>query len=126
MAGLDRHQAMAGRVTCYIDTFRSASMNVRKTTHAGGKSRRWSHKVMERSDALTLEKGIFKSDDSKRIARSLKRSALRSRRRKSDPFRSAMSMLTFYINRAGRTLSKRRIQVLERAKQQLRVEFHRE
>jgi hypothetical protein len=87
--------------------------------------RRWSHRVTERSDALDLEGGVFKNDDPKAIARSLKRSAQHSRRRKADPFRSAMSMLTFYINRAGHNLSGRHRRVLERAKDELRAAFHR-
>jgi hypothetical protein len=66
--------------------------------------RRWSHEVTERSDALDLRQGVFTWKDPKRIARSLKRSAESSKRRKSDPFRSALSMLTFYINRAGQNL----------------------
>jgi hypothetical protein len=80
---------------------------------------------MESSDALDLERGIFKDDDPKKIARSLKRSAERSHRRKADPFRSAMSMLTFYINRAGHNLGARRRRVLERAKDELRAAFGR-
>ncbi|HEX7055555.1 MAG TPA: DUF3175 domain-containing protein [Burkholderiales bacterium] len=87
--------------------------------------RRWSARVMQRSNALDLEQGVFKHGDPKAIARSLKRSAQRSRRRKSDPYRSAMSMLTFYINRAGKSLGARRRRTLERAKQELRVQFHR-
>jgi hypothetical protein len=75
---------------------------------------------METSDALTLTPGVFALDDPTKIARSLKRSADRSKRRKSSPYRSAMSMLTFFINRAGRTLSARRRRVLEAAKDELR------
>ena len=82
--------------------------------------RRWSQKVTERSDALDLDKGVFSRSDPKAIARSLKRSANRSTRRKSSPERSAMSMLTFYINRAGRKLPASRRKVLERAKDELR------
>jgi hypothetical protein len=89
------------------------------------KGRRWSARVSQRSDALDLQSGVFNKDDPAAIARSLKRSALASRRRKADPYRSAMSMLTFYINRAGRKLSKRQHAKLEQAKQQLRVQFHR-
>jgi hypothetical protein len=88
---------------------------------AGG--RRWSRQVTERSDALTLDRGVFTSKDPKRIAASLKRSAERSRRRKSDPFRSALSMLTFYINRAGRNLPAARRRTLMRAKDELRKQF---
>jgi hypothetical protein len=87
--------------------------------------RRWSRQVAERSDALDLARGVFTSDDPKRIARSLKRSAERSTRRKAKPFQSAMSMLNLYINRAGRTLPQRRRRILERAKQELRVAFGR-
>jgi uncharacterized protein DUF3175 len=85
--------------------------------------RRWSRQVTEHSDALTLDKGVFASRDPKRIAASLKRSAERSRRRKSTPFRSAMSLLTFYINRAGRNLPAARKKILLRAKDELRKQF---
>lgn len=84
------------------------------------KQRRWSRRVTERSDALDLEEGVFALDDPRAIARSLMRSARRSRRRKSPPFRSAMSMLVFYINRAGRNLPAARLKVLEDAKDELR------
>ena len=87
--------------------------------------RRWSGKVTRESHALELEEGVFTWDDPKRIARSLKRSAEQSRRRKSDPFRSAMSMLTFYINRAGTQLSADQRERLEAAKDELRVLFGR-
>jgi hypothetical protein len=86
-----------------------------------GKTRRWSQRVTENSNALDLEEGVFSLDNPRRIARSLKRSAERSHRRKSDPFRSAMSMLTFYINRAGSNLTKERRARLEAAKQELRL-----
>jgi hypothetical protein len=82
--------------------------------------RKWSADVTENSDALDLEDHIFESDDPERIAASLKRSAEASDRRKAEPFRSAMSMLTFYINRAGSTLSDERREVLENAKNALR------
>ena len=85
------------------------------------KRARWSQRVTETSNALDLERGIFTQSDPRRIALSLKRSAERSRRRKSDPYRSAMSMLTFYINRAGTTLSRVRRRELERAKDELRA-----
>lgn len=87
--------------------------------------RRWSRRVAQRSDALDLQRGVFTSKDPRRIARSLKRSAERSTRRKAKPFQSAMSMLNLYINRAGRTLPASRRRVLERAKQELRVVFGR-
>ena len=89
-------------------------------------SHKWSADVTEHSDALDLEEHIFESDDPKKIAASLKRSAERSDRRKAEPFRSAMSMLTFYVNRAGDNLSEERKQVLEEAKGELRKAFGRE
>jgi len=85
----------------------------------------WSARVTRTSNALDLEAGVFALDDPREIARSLKRSAQASTRRKSRPFRSAMSMLTFYINRAGSTLSAERRAVLEQAKGELRREFGR-
>jgi hypothetical protein len=88
--------------------------------------RRWSKHVMETSDALDLEQGLFRERDPHRIALSLKRSAEHSRRRKSEPYRSAMSMLTFYINRGGRNLSVTRKRVLERAKTELRKLYGKE
>ena len=88
------------------------------------KNGRWSQRVTESSNALDLQKGVFSLDDPRKIARSLKRSAERSRRRKSDPFRSAMSMLNFYINRAGHNLSKARRRRLEAAKNALRKLYH--
>jgi hypothetical protein len=87
--------------------------------------RKWSAKVTETSDAMDLEKNVFKSESAGQIAASAKRSAERSHRRKSSPFRSAMSMLNFYINRAGKNLSARRKRVLEAAKDRLRRMFHR-
>ena len=87
--------------------------------------RRWSAKVTETSDALDLEPRLFRSRDPKRIAAALKRSALRSRRRKATPFQSAMSMLSFYINRAGKNLSAARKRTLEAAKTELRRQFDR-
>jgi hypothetical protein len=82
--------------------------------------KRWSQAVTRHSNALDLEGGVFSKQDPKSIARSLKRSAERSRRRKSDPYRSAMSMLTFYINRAGKQLPARSRRRLEAAKGELR------
>jgi len=87
------------------------------------KPARWSQKVTEKSNALDLEPSVFTKDDPREIALSLKRSAERSQRRKSDPYRSAMSMLTFYMNRAGRTLPERRRELLEAAKEELREAF---
>lgn len=85
--------------------------------------RKWSFEVTKKSDAMDLEEQIFESDDPAEIASSLKKSAERSHRRKAEPFRSAMAMLTFYINRAGKNLSSRRRSVLERAKGRLREAF---
>ena len=85
--------------------------------------KKWSAKVMRESDALDLKKGVFTSDDPKKIARSLKRSAEQSHRRKSSPYRSAMSMLTFYINRGGKDLPAGKKRVLEKAKDELRALF---
>ena len=87
------------------------------------KKKKWSRKVTENSDALDLKEGIFNQRSAKKIADSLKVSAERSNRRKSSPLRSAMSMLTFYINRAGILLSKGRRQTLEKAKDELRKDF---
>ena len=84
-------------------------------------SRRWSHDVTTKSNALDLEADVFTREDPKSIAQSLKRSAERSHRRKSDPYRSAMSMLTFYINRAGKNLPKQRRERLEAATGELRA-----
>jgi len=89
------------------------------------RARRWSARVTRDSNALDLDRGLFTWDDPKRIARSLKRSAERSRRRKSYPYRSAMSMLTFYVNRAGANLPRTRRRVLERAKAELKHAFGR-
>ena len=86
---------------------------------------RWSARVTRQSNALDLEPGVFTFADPKRIARSLKRSAEASTRRKAEPYRSALSMLVFYINRAGKNLSAKRRRILERAKAELRKEFER-
>ncbi len=94
----------------------------RKTTTRRSR-RRWSRHVTEHSDALTLDRSVFTWNDPKRIAASLKRSAERSRRRKASPYRSALSMLTFYINRAGKNLAPSRKKTLMRAKDELRRQF---
>jgi Mg-chelatase subunit ChlI len=85
-----------------------------------GRRRYWSAEVTRRSDALDLEPAVFRKSSARAIAQSLKRSAERSRRRKGTAYQSAMSMLTFYVNRAGRHLPPRRRAVLERAKAELR------
>lgn len=88
--------------------------------------RRWSARVTRTSNALDLEPGVFSQRSARNVALSLKRSAERSRRRKAEPFRSAMSMLNLYINRAGKKLSPARKRVLTQAKTELRRVFHRE
>jgi putative cell wall-binding protein len=90
------------------------------------KSKRWSQHVMETSNALDLDPGVFTWDDPRRIAESLKHSAEKSNRRKSSPYRSAMSMLTFHMNRAGKKLSKEQRANLEAAKDELRALYGRE
>lgn len=88
-------------------------------------TRKWSQDVTDHSDALDLERDVFTHDDPKAIALSLKRSAEHSHRRKGTPFQSAMSMLTFYINRAGKDLPAKQKKVLEKAKEELRAAFGR-
>ncbi len=88
-------------------------------------TRKWSAAVTHGSNALDLKKNIFKSRDPHRIALSLKNSAMHSRRRKGTPFQSAMSMLNFYINRAGSSLPARDKNILTRAKEELRHVFQR-
>jgi len=97
----------------------AASRSTRSQTSA----KRWSQGVTEHSNAMTLERDVFTLDDPRKIAASLKQSSERSKRRKADPYRSAMSMLTFYINRAGSKLPAERKRVLERAKAELRKAF---
>lgn len=87
---------------------------------------KWSQDVTENSDAMDLEEGVFAKDDAHDIALSLKRSAEKSTRRKSDPYRSAMSMLTFYINRGGSNLPAERRKILEEAKDELRKVYGRD
>ncbi|WP_212003237.1 DUF3175 domain-containing protein [Chitinophaga sp. HK235] len=94
-----------------------------KTKKKDTQSGRWSAAVTSTSNALDLEEGVFTSDNPAAIAASLKRSALRSNRRKGTPFQSAMSMLNFYINRAGKNLPEKQRQVLEAAKGKLREAF---
>ena len=87
--------------------------------------RRWSARVTKHSNALDLDRSVFTWKDPKRIARSLKHSAEHSNRRKSEPYRSAMSMLTFYMNRAGKNLSASQRRVLQQAKTELQHAFGR-
>jgi hypothetical protein len=97
----------------------------KRPSRKGVNAKRWSQRVTQGSDALDLEAGVFTLENPRDIALSLKRSADRSRRRKSAPFRSAMSMLTFYINRAGRHLSAQQRARLEAAKDELRAVYGR-
>jgi hypothetical protein len=97
----------------------------RKSTRRSA-GRRWSARVTRESDALDLKGGVFNLRDPKRIAASLKRSAEHSHRRKSSPYRSALSMLTFYVNRAGKNLPASRRKTLQRAKIELRKQFGRD
>jgi hypothetical protein len=103
----------------------TAKRAAKRTTKARHDTRRWSGRVTRESDALDLKKDVFKLDSPAAIARSLKRSAEHSHRRKSDPYRSAMSMLVFYINRAGSNLPQTRRRKLESAKDELRRVFGR-
>jgi hypothetical protein len=89
-------------------------------------AKRWSHAVTTKSNALDLDQGVFKLKSPAGIAESLKRSADRSKRRKSTPYQSAMSMLTFYINRAGKNLPEKRLHLLEKAKDELRKLYGKE
>jgi hypothetical protein len=104
---------------------RQAASTPRRQAASRQSSRRWSADVTRRSNALDLEQGVFTRNDPKQIAASLKRSAEASRRKKTDSFRSALSMLTFYINRAGSNLSEMRRRILTRAKDELRKQFGR-
>jgi len=89
-------------------------------------ARYWSNRVTKESNALDLDAGVFTWNDPKRIAASLKRSAEQSHRRKAEPYRSALSMLVFYINRAGKNLPANRRRTLQQAKTELRKQFGRD
>ena len=104
---------------------KKAAARSRRVSSKPNQQKRWSGRVTRESHALDLENGVFTLSDPKRIARSLKRSADSGRHRKADPFRSAMSMLTFFINRAGKSLGKGRRKTLEAAKAELRKAFGR-
>lgn len=101
-------------------------MAAKPKAKAKRRTKRWSARVTQRSDALDLESRVFKSRDPHKMALSLKRSAERSKRRKGTPYQSAMSMLTFYMNRAGKNLPARDKRLLERAKGELRAVFRRD
>ncbi len=106
-------------------TVKKASSARRKSSPRKASPKRWSQRVTKESDALDLRHGVFKLTNPKKIAASLKRSAERSSRRKTGAYRSALSMLTFYINRAGRTLPKTQRDRLQRAKTELKRQFGR-
>jgi hypothetical protein len=105
---------------------RTRKKTARRPTPRKATPKRWSQRVTRESDALDLKHGVFKLTSAKKIAASLKRSAEHSSRRKSGAYRSALSMLTFYINRAGKNLPKTQRERLQRAKVELKREFGRE
>jgi hypothetical protein len=105
---------------------RTRKRTIRTSTSKRAAPKRWSQRVTRESDALDLDRGVFKLSSARRIATSLKRSAERSKRRKAGAYRSALSMLTFYINRAGKTLPKTQRDRLERAKVELKRQFGKE
>jgi Protein of unknown function (DUF3175) len=119
-----RHKTM--HKTARKSTTRKASTAQRKAGASKAPPKRWSQRVTRESDALDLKRGVFKLTSAKKIAASLKRSAEHSSRRKSGAYRSALSMLTFYLNRAGKTLPKTQRERLERAKLELKHQFGRE
>jgi Protein of unknown function (DUF3175) len=117
----ERRTAKTARKTAKAKSTQRKSPAKRKAA-----PKRWSQRVTQESDALDLKRGVFTLRDPKKIAASLKRSAERSSRRKTNAYRSALSMLTFYVNRAGRTLPKTQRSRLERAKDELKKQFGRE
>ena len=127
-----RKTAVARKTTARKTTRKTTRTAARKASSPRRKSatksspKRWSQRVTKESDALDLKHGVFTLRDPKAIAASLKRSAERSSRRKSGAYRSALSMLTFYINRAGKTLPKTQRERLQRAKGKLRRQFGRD
>jgi hypothetical protein len=125
-----RPRKMARRKTARKNTNKTTARRPRparrKPATRKTSPKRWSQRVTRESDALDLKRGVFKQTDPKKIAASLKRSAERSSRRKAGAYRSALSMLTFYINRAGKTLPKTQRDRLQRAKTELKHQFGRE
>jgi hypothetical protein len=103
----------------------TSGKSVKRTASGRAPSKRWSQRVTRESDALDLKGGVFKLSSPKKIAASLKRSAERSSRRKAGAYRSAVSMLTFYINRAGKNLPKAQVTRLQKAKDELKKQFGR-
>jgi len=124
---MDERKTSHTRKTTARKTARKGKTTARRKSAAKKPSpKRWSQRVTQQSDALDLKRGVFTLRDPKRIAASLKRSAERSSRRKTSAYRSALSMLTFYINRAGKTLPKTQRDRLQRAKGELKRAFGRE
>jgi Protein of unknown function (DUF3175) len=122
---MKKKSAKAQRKAHHKQATRKPATSSRRPAAPREASLRWSADVSRRSDALDLEKGVFTRNDPREIAASLKRSAEASLRKKSDSFRSAMSLLSFYINRAGANLSDMRRRILTRAKDELRRQFGR-
>jgi hypothetical protein len=120
-----RHRTRAGEPGSARKKASARKVHAKRAV-ARSSPRRWSQRVTQESDALDLRHGVFKLTDPKKIAASLKRSAERSSRRKTSAYRSALSMLTFYINRAGKTLPKQQRARLQRAKTELKYQFGRE
>jgi hypothetical protein len=122
------HKKASGKTAGKPPRKTASKMTSRRKAPAKRKAspKRWSQRVTKGSDALDLKRGVFTLRDPKRIAASLKRSAERSSRRKAGAYRSALSMLTFYVNRAGKTLPKTQRERLERAKVELKRQFGRE
>jgi Protein of unknown function (DUF3175) len=117
---------MEAKMAMHRKAARARKTTARKTIARKKTPKRWSQRVTRESHALDLKRGVFTLKDPKKIAASLKRSAERSSRRKAGAYRSALSMLTFYINRAGRTLPPTQRDRLQRAKVELRRAFGRE
>jgi Protein of unknown function (DUF3175) len=123
MAGRSAKAKKSGRRTSPRRTEAPAKAHGGRHRQAARGAKRWSQRVTQESNALDLQSGVFTLASPRAIAVSLKRSALASHRRKANPYRSALSMLTFYVNRAGRSLSAARRRKLERAKHELRAVF---
>lgn len=104
---------------------RTSAKSAQKAKTQSRSAKRWSGRVTRESNALDLDRGVFTWSEPKRVAASLKRSAERSGRRKAEPYRSALSMLVFFLNRGGKNISAHRKQILERAKIELRRKFGR-
>ena len=121
-----RSRKTASRKTVRKTTAQRGAPARKKSSAGKAPSNRWSQRVTRESDALDLKRGVFTLTDPKKIAASLKRSAEHSSRRKAGAYRSALSMLTFYLNRAGKTLPKTQRDRLQRAKGELKRQFGRE